>query len=281
VLVRSSSSPHGQGHDTTFAQIAADRLGVPIGQISMRFGDSAEVPRGVGTFGSRSVAVGGSAVALVADELISRGRALAAKLLEAPIEEVRWEGRRYTAWERSLSFDEVARASHESGRAARGGEPALRATARFDSRQVFSSGAYAAGVEIERSTGRLHVLWIVAVDDAGTVVNPLLSHGQVIGGAVQGLGECLSEEAVWDEAGQPLRASLLDYQLLTAADVPPIATGEVCTPSPLNPLGAKGVGEGGAIGALPAIANAVADAIGGAHLDPPYTDEKLWASLRR
>jgi carbon-monoxide dehydrogenase large subunit len=282
VVVRSSSSPHGQGHDTTFAQIAADRLGLPIEQIELQFGDSAEVPRGVGTFGSRSVAVAGSAVAVAIDELISRGRTLAAEILEAPLGDVEWDrGGRYSARGRSVSFDQVARAAHSPERTASGSEPGLRASGRFDSEQVFSSGAYAAAVEIERSTGRLHVLWLVAVDDAGTVINPLLSHGQVIGGAVQGLGECLSEEAVWDEAGQPLRATMLDYTLLTSADVPPIVTGEVSTPSPLNPLGAKGVGEGGAIGSLAAVANAVADALGGVHVDPPYTDEKLWAALAR
>jgi carbon-monoxide dehydrogenase large subunit len=182
---------------------------------------------------------------------------------------VAWERGRYGARGRSVTFDQLARAA-----------PGLRASGRFDSEQVFSSGAYAASVEIERCTGRLRVLALVAVDDAGNVINPLLTHGQVIGGAVQGLGECLVEEAVWDEAGQPLRASLMDYSLLTAADVPPIITGEICTPSPLNPLGAKGVGEGGAIGSLAAVANAVADALGGVHVDPPYTDAKLWAALR-
>jgi carbon-monoxide dehydrogenase large subunit len=270
VLVRSSSSPHGQGHATTFAQIASDLLGVPASEIELRFGDSAEVPRGVGTFGSRSVAVGGSAVAVAIDELIVRGRLPAAELLGAAVDEVAWERGRYSAAGRSVTFAQVARAA-----------PGLRASGRFDSEQVFSSGAYAASVEIERRTGRLRVLSLVAVDDAGIVINPLLAHGQVIGGAVQGLGECLVEEAVWDEAGQPLRASLMDYSLLTAADVPPIVTGEVSTPSPLNPLGAKGVGEGGAIGSLAAVANAVADALGGAHVDPPYTDEKLWAALGR
>ncbi len=269
VIVRSSSSPHGQGHATTFAQIAADRLGVPAAQIELRFGDSADVPRGVGTFGSRSVVVGGSAVVVAIDELIARGRPTAAELLGVAVDEVAWERGRYGARGRSVTFDQVARAA-----------PGLRASGRFDSEQVFSSGAYAASVEIERCTGRLRVLALVAVDDAGNVINPLLTHGQVIGGAVQGLGECLVEEAVWDEAGQPLRASLMDYSLLTAADVPPIITGEICTPSPLNPLGAKGVGEGGAIGSLAAVANAVADALGGVHVDPPYTDAKLWAALR-
>jgi carbon-monoxide dehydrogenase large subunit len=270
VTVRSSASPHGQGHDTTFAQIAADRLGIPLQAITLRFGDSAEVPPGVGTFGSRSVAMAGSAVAAAVDGLIECGRELAAELLDVAPADVVWEKHTFAAGGRTLSWRELARAA--DGR--------LRASARFESDQVFSSGAYAAAVEIERSTGRLHVRRLAAVDDAGTVINPLLAHGQVLGGVVQGLGECLTEEAVYDEIGQLRTASLMDYGLLTAADIPPIVTGAVSSPSPLNPLGAKGVGEGGAIGTLAAVANAVADALSGRHLDPPYTDDKLWRALR-
>jgi aerobic carbon-monoxide dehydrogenase large subunit len=271
VLVRSSSCPHGQGHETTFAQIAAERLGLETDQIALRLGDSAEVPRGVGTFGSRSVAVAGSAIVVAIDKLIEQGRRAAANLLGAELDAVVFSEGCFSAPGTSVSLGELAGAALD-------GE--LLAAARFQSELVFSSGAYAAAVEIERATGRLHVLRIVAVDDAGTVINPLLSHGQVIGGAVQGLGECLVEEAIYDELGQPLTASLMDYSLLTAADIPPIVTGEVSTPSPLNPLGAKGVGEGGAIGTLPAVANAVADALSGKHVDPPFTDEKLWRALR-
>jgi carbon-monoxide dehydrogenase large subunit len=266
VTVRSSCSPHGQGHETTFAQIAADRLGIAIERIALCFGDSAVVPRGVGTYGSRSVAIGGSAVAVAAEQLIERARPLAARLLDG---EPEWADGAFTARGRRVTLAELAR--REGG---------LSASATFRSPPVFSSGAYGAHVEIDRATGRLHVRSIVAVDDAGTVINPLLAHGQVIGGVVQGLGECLVEEARFDEAGQALSASLMHYSLLTAADVPPILTAEVASPSPLNPLGAKGVGEGGAIGTLPAIANAVADALSGIRLDPPFDDERLWRALR-
>ena len=161
---------------------------------------------------------------------------------------------------------------------AAGGE--LRCSARFESELVFSSGAYAAVVEIERSTGRLRVRRIAAVDDAGNVINPLLAHGQVIGGLVQALGECLTEEAAYDPDGTPRFSSLMDYSLLTAAEVPEICTGEVNSPSPLNPLGSKGVGEAGAIGTLAAVANAVVDALGGRHLDPPFHTERLWRALQ-
>jgi carbon-monoxide dehydrogenase large subunit len=249
-------------------------------EIVLRFGDSAEVPPGVGTFGSRSTAMAGSAIVVAIDRLIERGRRLAARLLSVDIGEVVWADGGVSAHGQSVPLSELARAAYEPDRLAPGMDVGLRASATFHSELVFSSGAYAAVVEIERSTGRLHVLRVAAVDDAGTVINPLLAHGQVIGAAVQGLGECLVEEAIYDESGQARSASLMDYSLLTAAEIPPILTAEVTSPSPLNPLGAKGVGEAGAIGTLPAVANAVVDALGGRHVDPPFADEKLWRALR-
>ncbi|MGO9819224.1 MAG: xanthine dehydrogenase family protein molybdopterin-binding subunit [Solirubrobacteraceae bacterium] len=264
VSIASSSSPHGQGHDITFAQIAADRLGVEVDQIVLRFGDSDRVPGGVGTFGSRSTAVAGSAVAVAADELIARGRTVAAGLLGC--DQVEFEGGRFSAGDRQLGWEDLA-------------PHGLSASARFDSELVFSSGAYAAAVEIDRATGRLAVTRVVAVDDAGTIINPLLAEGQVVGGIVQGLGECVLEQAVYDQDGQLRTATFVDYGLLTAADIPELLTAQVVSPSPRNPLGAKGVGEGGAIGTLPAVANAVADALGGRHLDPPYGAEKVWRAL--
>jgi carbon-monoxide dehydrogenase large subunit len=156
----------------------------------------------------------------------------------------------------------------------------LHAFVKFTSDITMSSGAHAAVVEIDRATGALRILRYAAVDDAGTIVNPLLVHGQVVGGIVQGIGQCLTEEVVHDESGQLRSASLLDYGLPTSAEIPPMRIGEVHSPSPLNPLGAKGAGEGGATGSLPALANAVADALGGRHVDPPFTAEKLWRALR-
>jgi carbon-monoxide dehydrogenase large subunit len=234
VVVRTGSSPHGQGHETTFAQIASDELGVAPENVTVVWGDSQEVGAGVGTFASRSVAMGGSAVV------------------------------------------EACRRLRESG-----GD---RAEARFESPLLFSSGAYAAAVEIERKTGRLHVRALAAVDDPGRVINPLLAEGQVRGAVAQGLGECLVEEAVYDEEGQPRTASFADYKLLTAAEIPHLASAFVETPSPHNPLGAKGVGEAGAIGTPAALANAVADALaaeGLPGLDPPFTEERVWRALNR
>jgi carbon-monoxide dehydrogenase large subunit len=281
VVVRSSTSPHGQGHDTAFAQIAAERLGIALDDVVLRFGDSAVVPRGVGTFGSRSMAMGGSALVVALDRIVARAREVAAHVLEVAPDEVAWENGRLSAPGRdALSFADVAAAAYQPGRLAPGTEPGLQASARFASDLVFSSGAYAAVVEIERATGTLTVRRLAAVDDCGTIINPLLAHGQVIGGIAQALGECLVEEARHDDLGQPLTASFANYSLLTAAEMPPVRMGVVESPSPLNPLGAKGVGEGGAIGALPAVANAVAAALGGAPVDPPYAQDKLWRALQ-
>jgi carbon-monoxide dehydrogenase large subunit len=269
VVIRSSTSPHGQGHDTAFAQIAAERLGVSLDEVELRFGDSAEVPRGTGTFGSRSLTMGGSAIVRALDELIDKAREGAASMLGVAPEDVAFEDGELVAGGERVSLRAVAEAA--------GG---LNAGSRFASDITMSSGAHAAVVEIERATGALRILRYAAVDDAGTIVNPLLVHGQVVGGVVQGIGQCLFEEVVHDELGQLNSATLLEYSLPTAAEIPPLRVHEVQTPSPLNPLGAKGAGEGGATGALPALANAVADALGGRHVDPPFTSEKLWRALQ-
>jgi carbon-monoxide dehydrogenase large subunit len=270
VVASTGSSPHGQGHETTFAQILADELGVDAAAVTLRWGDSGEPAGGIGTFASRSVAMGGSALLQAARALREQARPVAARLLEAAPNEVDWDGGAFAARGRRVRLAEVASAA--------GG---FEWEARFDSPLLFSSGAYAAVVEIERDTGVLGVLTLAAADDPGRVVNPLLAEGQVVGGVAQGLGECLVEEAVYDETGQPRTASFADYKLLTAVEMPPFESAFVETPSPFNPLGAKGLGEAGAIGAPAAIANAVADALApyGASVDMPYTEEKLWLAL--
>ena len=270
VIARSGSCPHGQGHETTFAQIVAERLGVEPGDVELRFGDTAVVPEGVGTFASRSMAMGGSALVKAVDGVLADAVDVAAGLLGVSADSLsRSAGSWVRGDGRGVTLAEIATAA--------GG---LEAEARFESGLVFGSGAYAAVVEIERATGRLRVCRLAAVDDAGRILNPLLAEGQVLGGIVQGLGAVLTEEAVYDEQGQPRSASFADYSLLTAVELPPIDARFVETPSPLNPLGAKGIGEGGAIGTPAAIASAVADALGRPAPDPPFTADKLWRALR-
>jgi aerobic carbon-monoxide dehydrogenase large subunit len=193
-------------------------------------------------------------------------------VLEVGEDEPEWgEGGSISAADgRTMSLRELAAA-----------EPGIHADARFSSDLSFSSGAYGAVVEIERATGSLRVLRLVAVDDAGNIVNPLLAEGQVIGGIAQGLGQCLVEEAVYDEEGNPTFASFVGYSLLTAAEMPPVTTAFVESPTPLNSIGAKGIGEGGSIGTPAAMANAVADALGGIRVNPPFSEEKLWGALRK
>jgi carbon-monoxide dehydrogenase large subunit len=273
VVARSGSTPHGQGHETTFAQIVAERLGVEVGDVELRFGDSHDVPPGVGTYASRSVAMGGSALVQAIEAVLAQADAVAAELLGWPVDRVmRLRGGWSGPGSRVVSLVEVA--------AAAGG---LEAEARFESDLVFGSGAYGAVVEIERDTGALTVRRLTAVDDAGMIINPLLAEGQVHGGVVQGLGAVLMEEVVYDAGGQLRNAAFTEYSLPGAAEVPPIVTAFVQTPSPNNPLGAKGIGEGGAIGTPAAVANAVADALAAVGLDapdPPFTAEKLWRALR-
>ena len=275
IVVRTGSSPHGQGHETTFAQIAGDELGVAPDRIEVRWGDSADVPPGIGTFASRSVAMSGSAVVTTARELRERVRPAAARILEIEPDEDEWRtGFFASAADGSRRIDLAGVAAAVGG---------LEASGRFESHLVFSSGAYGAAVEIDKSTGRLEILRLVAVDDSGRIVNPLLAEGQVIGATLQGIGQCLVEEVIYDDAGQLRTASFVDYALPTAMEVPPIETAFVETPSPLNPLGAKGIGEGGAIATPAAVANAVADALaplGIRHVDPPFTEEKLWRLVR-
>jgi carbon-monoxide dehydrogenase large subunit len=265
-LVRTGSTPHGQGHQTTFAQIAADALGLAPEDVTVEAGDTRTVPEGMGTYASRSVTTGGSAVHLAARQVAAKAARVAAWLMAST-------GRPATP-------AEVAAAAHAPSRLPPGLEPGLEADVRFElPGPVFPFGAYAAVVEVDRETGRIAVQRLVGVDDAGRVVNPLLAEGQVMGSAAQGIGQALFEQAVYDEAGQLLTGNLAVYGLPSAVEVPPVESELLETPSPFTPLGVKGLGESGAIAVPAAIANAVADALaplGVHHLDPPYTPERLW-----
>jgi carbon-monoxide dehydrogenase large subunit len=282
VLVRTGSTPHGQGHATTFAQIAAEALRVDPEQVRVEAGDTRTVPQGMGSYASRSVSTGGSAVYLAAQEVGRKAARVAAALFGADPQEVRLAdgGLLVAPGGRSVTLAGAAAAS----RLLAGDEAGLDAQVRFElPGPVFPFGAYAAVVEVDRQTGRLAVERLVGVDDGGTIVNPLLAKGQVVGSAVQGVGESLFEEAVYDETGQLASGSFTVYGVPTAVEAPKVEGEFVETPSPFTPLGTKGLGESGAIAVPAAIANAVADALaplGVRHLDPPYTPEKLWRVLR-
>lgn len=287
VIVRIGSNPHGQGHETTFAQIAADALQIDVADVTVEHGDSAVVPRGVGTFGSRSTTIGGSAVLVVVGKIAARAKEIAAHLLEASPADIVWDGGRLHvrgAPERALTLRDVAAAAYQPGRLPPGAELGLAASGTFAlPGPVFPFGAYAAVVEVDPETGEISVERFVAIDDAGRIVNPLLAEGQVIGAVAQGLGQSFWEEAVYTDDGQAVSASFAEYALPRAVSVPPVLSELMETPSPFNPLGAKGIGEAGTIGAPGAIANAVMDALasrGVRHLDFPFTPQKIWQALR-
>jgi carbon-monoxide dehydrogenase large subunit len=287
VVVRIGSTPQGQGHETTFAQIAAEALGVSPERITVEHGDSAIVPRGMGTFGSRSITCGGSALWVAAHKVVDKAARIAAHLLEAAPADLVREADRYAvrgAASRGVSFAEIAAAAYQPGRLPRDMELGLDAAATFTlPGPVFPSGAYVAVVEVEAETGAVRILALVAVDDAGRVINPFLAEAQVVGAVAQGIGETLFEEAVFDEAGQPLTTTFGEYAMPRAANTPPVHGVFVETLSPFNPLGAKGVGEAGSIAAPPAVANAVMDALaplGITHLDLPLRPERIWRAIR-
>jgi carbon-monoxide dehydrogenase large subunit len=287
ILLLSGSNAHGQGHETTFAQIVADVFGIHPDDVEVRQGDSAEMPQGVGSFASRSVTIGGSAALIAAEGVRDRAKGIAALLLEASTEDVEWAAGRASvrgAPVRSAGLADLAAyvaEGHDLPPELHGG--LVEETTFLLQGPVFPSGAYAADVEIERETGEVRVHRIVAVDDAGRVVNPLLAHGQVIGATVQGLGQSLMEEVAHDEAGQPMATSFLQYAMPSTMEIPPIEAETIETRSPFNPLGAKGIGEGGAIGTPAAIANAVCRALaplGIRHLDVPFTPERVTIAIR-
>lgn len=284
VEVRTGSTPHGQGHETVFAQIAADVLGVDVSDVDVRAGDTSVVPEGMGTYASRSTTVGGSAVLVAARAVRDRAARLASRLLGVEPDAIRWRDGCAHGGGRAISLADLARAAHDPAHLEPGEPPGLGAETRFAlSGPVFPYGAYAVAVRIDPDTGVVAVERVAAVDDAGRLVNPLLAEGQVVGSTVQGLGQALFEEMAADDEGQPLTANFTSYGLPGSLEVPPIASEFLETPSPLDPLGAKGIGESGSIAVPAAMANAVADALaplGIRHLDPPYTPERVWRAIR-
>jgi carbon-monoxide dehydrogenase large subunit len=283
-IVAAGTSPHGQGNATVFAQIAADELGIDFDGITVRFGDTETVQQGIGTMGSRAVAVCGDAVRRAAITIRERAVQIAAHLLEAAPEDIEVsEGsfRVKGSPTASKSWAEVATASFHPLELPEGfGAGSLDATV-FNEVPNFSfpTGAYGCVVGIDRATGEVEVERFVCVDDCGTVINPLLAEGQVHGGVAQGIAQALYEHFTYDSDGQPQTATLMDYLVPAAPDVPRFESGRIVTPTPVNSLGAKGIGESGAVGAPPAVVNAVCDALGIQHMDMPCTPEKVWNAL--
>ena len=280
---------HGQGHATTFAQIIASRLSVPLGQIEIIEGDTDQVPFGSGTFGSRSIAVGGSALDRATVKLIEKGKRIAAHLLEASADDISFAGGEFsvTGTDRRVKLIDVARVAHVPTSYPAELELGLAESAVYDPPSfAWSNGAHACEVEVDRDTGEIRVASYWAVDDVGTVINPLIVEGQIQGGIAQGLGQALREHCVYDaEDGQLLSGSLMDYALPRASDMPKIVSEfDESEPCPHNPLGAKGCGEAGAIGAPTAIVNAVLDALeqaGVNGLQLPLTPERVWRAIQR
>ena len=287
VTVITGSSPHGQGHETTFAQIAADQLGVPLTDVDVVWGDTAVIPQGSGTRASRSVVVGGSAIVLASQRVIEKATKIAAGLLQIDPEFVVLDGGSFFTEDvpdRQVTWQEVAKAAYGILSPPRGLERGLEATAYWEpSAYTYPFSANVAVVRIDKDTGEVTLASYVSVDDCGTVINPMVVDGQVHGGLAQGIGAALLEEAVWDDSGQLLTGSFMDYAMPTAEDFPMFTLDRTVTPSPHNPLGVKGMGESPTIAAVPAVVNAVVDALsplGVTHVDIPLKPEKIWKILK-
>src|SRR5437764_7143451 len=311
VTVMTGASPHGQGQETSFAQIAADELGVALNDVTVIHGDTGIVQYGIGTFGSRATAVGGTAVYIAIQKLKEKAAKIAAHMLQCEASQVTCEAGKYsrgaasaaaagtsdpvvpvgeapagalpepqTNGRSSLTIQEIALAAHIAKELPPDTEPGLSATYFFEPKNFnFPFGTHICVVEIDKDTGETKIIKYVAVDDCGKVINPLLVDGQVHGGIVQAIGQALYEEVVYDEQGQLVTGELMDYALPKASQLPWFETDRTETPSPVNPLGVKGVGEAGTIGATPAIVNAVVDALspyGVKHVDMPVRPENVW-----
>ncbi|MEC8600234.1 MAG: xanthine dehydrogenase family protein molybdopterin-binding subunit [Pseudomonadota bacterium] len=284
VSVLTGSHSHGQGHETTFAQLVADKLGVPIDDVDVVHGDTGKLDFGLGTYGSRSLAVGGSALVNAADKVIEKGRKVAAHLLRTEPDNIEFEAPVYRMKNsnESKTFQEIAFAAYVNHDYPDDLEPGLAEKAFYDPGNfTYPAGTHICEVEIDPDTGVTKIVQFVAVDDFGNLINPMIVEGQVHGGIAQGVGQALLEQAVYDDAGQLITGSYMDYCMPRADDLPNFTVGMTCTPCTHNPIGAKGCGEAGAIGSPPAVINAVLDAIGETDMDMPATPERVWSMIKR
>jgi carbon-monoxide dehydrogenase large subunit len=287
VTVLTGSHSHGQGHETTFAQVVADQLGIPIEDVEVIHGDTGQVPFGMGTYGSRSGPVGATAVYQSVQKVKEKATKIAAHLLEASENDVVFENGKFSVKgspDRSKGWGDVALMAYLAHNIPKGLEPGLEALSFYDpSNFVFPFGTHIAVVEVEKDTGEVKVVRYVAVDDLGKVINPMIVDGMVHGGIAQGVAQALWEHAEYDEEGQLLTGSLMNYAIPHAGDLPSIEVARTETPSPVNPLGVKGAGETGTIASTAAVANAVMDALspfGVRHLDMPLTPARIWEAIR-
>ena len=283
IEVLTGSHSHGQGHETTFAQLVSDRLGVPLESVSIVHGDTDKVQMGMGTYGSRSGAVGMSAVVKALDKVEAKAKKIAAHLMEADEGDIVIENGevKVAGTDKSLPWFQVALAAYTAHNLPGGMEPGLKETAFYDpSNFTFPAGCYICEVEVDPETGKTEIIQFVAADDFGNIINPMIVEGQVHGGIAQGIGQALLEAVHYDESGQLLTASYMDYAMPRADDLPSFKVSHQVTPSPSNPLGIKGCGEAGAIGSPPALINAITDAIGNNMLTMPATPQKVWMAAR-
>jgi aerobic carbon-monoxide dehydrogenase large subunit len=286
VTVFTGSHSHGQGHETTFAQVVADRLGIPMDDIDIQHGDTAKVLFGMGTYGSRSLAVGGTAIVKAVDKVVAKGKKIAAHLLEAADTDIEFKDGKFSVagTDKSIPFAQIALTAYVPHNYPLDKlEPGLNENAFYDPTNfTFPAGTYICEVEVDPDTGHVRIDRWTAVDDFGNIVNPMIVEGQVHGGLAQGIGQALLEGCVYDqETGQLLTASYMDYAMPRADDLPNFTVATTCTPCTHNPLGVKGCGEAGAIGAPPALISAICDATGARDVAMPATPHRVWQAMQQ
>ena len=288
VSVYTGSHSHGQGHDTTFSQVVADKLGISMDDVEIIHGDTERVAFGMGTYGSRSLAVGGTAIIMSIEKIIEKGKKIAAHKLEANADDIEFASGKFTVkgTDKAVAFGDVALTAYVPHVYPKDLEPGLDFSSFYDPTNfTYPFGCHIAVVEVDKQTGKVELKRFVAVDDVGNVVNPMIVEGQIHGGVAQGIGQALFEGAEYDNNGQLTNASYMDYCMPRADDFPMFETGSQVTPCPHNPLGVKGAGEAGAIGSTPAVVNAVIDALwSGGHkvkdLRMPLTSERVWRAMK-
>jgi len=283
--VYTGAHPHGQGEETTFAQIVATELGLPLADIDVVHGDTKATPMGMGTYGSRTTPVEGGSVALSARKVREKARKIAAHLLEISEDDLEFVDGKFAAKgvpAKGKTIQEIAWAAYMAGAMPKGVEPILEASTFYDPENfVFPFGTHVCVVDVDKETGQVSIRRYVAVDDCGVQINPMIVEGQVHGGVLQGLAQAMLEQAVYDENGNLLTSNFMEYLVPSSLEAPNIETASTVTPSPHNPIGVKGVGETGTIASSQAYVNAVCDAIGVDHIDMPLTPEKVWRAVHK